>query len=123
MRNNYSRITLRLSDSSLSGLLWDFSTEEIQFTMPYFTILATVFAVGIIFSYDYKIQILIHVSEFSIYVVVHVVGNKFKKCHVYGMLILFAIRMIVICTSQYFRNESTDKDPDSVLRASYDVMV
>ena len=90
--------------------------------MPYFTILAFVFAVGIMFSYDYKVQILIYAIEFSLYVLVHVIGNKVKKYHVYGMIILFAIRMTVICTSQYFVSQ-TNKDPDFVLRATYDVMV
>ena len=90
--------------------------------MPYFTILAFVFAVGIIFSHDYKVQILIYAIEFSLYVLVHVIGNKVKKYHVYGMIILFAIRMTVICVSQYFVSQ-TDKDPDLVLRATYDVMV
>ena len=123
MKANYSRLTLRLSDSSLSSLFWEFTTEEIIFTMPYFTILAFVFSVALAFGYDYKVQILIHVLEFSLYVLVHVIGIKAKKYHVYGMLILFAIRMTVICCSQYFVSQYITKDPDTVLQATYDVIV
>ena len=123
MKTNYSRLTLQLSDSSLSSLFWEFSTEEIIFTMPYFTILAFVFSIALAFGYDYKVQILIHVLEFSLYVLVHVIGIKAKKYHVYGMLILFAIRMTVICCSQYFVSQYITKDPDTVLQATYDVIV
>ena len=122
-QNNYSRLTLRMTDKSLSSLFWEFSIEEIFFTMPYFTILAAAFTLQIIFRYDYKIQLLIHISEFSMYVVVHVLGNKYRNYHVYGMLFLFVNRCLIIYSRLYFKSQAREIDYDLELRRAYDVLV
>ena len=100
-QNNYSRFTLRLHDSTLHSLFWDFTIEEIYFTMPYFTILAAVFSVSTIFSHKLKVQILVMFLEFALYVTVHFIGQRRKRWHVYGMLFLFGVRMITICSQQF----------------------
>ena len=40
LNKDYNRLTLKLKDQSLDRLFWEFSTEEILYTMPYITFMA-----------------------------------------------------------------------------------
>ena len=44
--------------------------------------------------------------EFLLYVLVHVAGNKYKRLHVYGMLLLYTVTISNICIAQFFFREA-----------------
>ena len=91
--------------------------------MPYFTLLSAIFSVSIIFTHFVKIQIFVTLVEFALYITVHVIGMRSKRYHVYGMLFLFSVRMIVLCSQQFMRSLDPTIDVNLALGNTFDVMV
>ena len=101
-QKNYSKLTLRLNDPSLHKHFWDFSAEEIWFTMPYFTLIFGFHCVSTFFYFEQISLILVNVVEFLSYLTVHLLGNKYRRFHVYGMFFLYVVSMSVICIVQIY---------------------
>lgn len=101
-QKNYSKLTLRLNDPSLHKQFWDFSAEEIWFTMPYFTVIFGFHCVSTFFYFEQISLIIVNVVEFLSYLTVHLLGNKYRRYHVYGMFLLYVVSMSVICIVQIY---------------------
>ena len=119
-QQNYSRLTLRLKDPSMHEPFWEFTIDEILFTMPYFLILAVIYTIASVFQFEEKSFIVVAVVALLLYIAVHILGQKRKQYHVYGMLTLFLTRQSVILITQIFYISYTDQiQHDLALRASY----
>ena len=119
-QQDYSRFTLRLKDPNMHEPFWEFTIDEILFTMPYFLILAVVYTIASVFEFEDKSFIIVSVVALLLYIAVHILGQKRKKYHVYGMLMLFLTRQSLILITQIFYINYTDQiQHDLALRASY----
>ena len=124
-QENYSRFTLKLKDKSLQNLYWDINQDEILFTMPYFTIMSGSLFLGILLTnvLEKPLLILVLAVEFLLYVSVHVLGNKYKNYHVYGVLLLFTVTQTNICINQFFfRIYEEQNQRDMSLRTSFEYL-
>ena len=68
-------------------------------------------------------MIIFLIVEFLLYVVVHVLGHRYKKFHVYGMFLLYITTMTHVCVSQFLFRAHNDKFKDDMtLRGSYEYL-
>ena len=69
------------------------------------------------------VVILLLIVEFLLYIIVHVLGNRYKKFHVYGMFLLYTTTMTHVCVSQFLFRAHNDKFKDDMtLRGSYEYL-
>ena len=122
-QKNYNRFTLQLKDKSMHGPFWEFTIDEILFTMPYFIILGVTYTIASVFQSEHKSYMVISIVALLAYIAVYFLGNRHKQYHVYGMVFLYMIRLTMILVTQIFYTAYKDQIQfDLSLRASYQAL-
>ena len=107
----------------MHGPFWEFTIDEILFTMPYFLILAVTYTIASVFQSEQKSYIVIALAALLAYIAVYIIGYRHKEYHVYGMAFLYIIRLSVILVTQLFYTTYKDQIQfDLALRASYQAL-
>ena len=86
-------MSLRLKDASLYDKFWEFTNEEVAITMPYFIFLAGTFLLMNIILGENIGFVAVVALVFLLYILVHMLGKRYRRFYAYGMLIVFFAEM------------------------------
>ena len=70
---------------------WEFTMEEILFTMPYFLLMVIVFSITNMVQVENKLYIVVALVKCLMYTVVYLIAHRLKNYRAYGMFLLFLI--------------------------------
>ena len=91
--------------------------------MPYFTMMSGCFFLGILATQlnESPLLVLALFIEFVLYVTVHVLGVRYKKLHVYGMLLCYTVTSVNVMFALFFyRNFASEAQRDLTVRTSFE---
>ena len=86
-------MSLRLRDASLYEKFWEFTNEEVMITIPYFIFLAGTFLLMNIILGENIGFVAVVALVFLLYILVHMLGKRFRRFYAYGMLTVFFAEM------------------------------
>ena len=101
-------MSLRLTDPSLYDKFWDFTNEEVAITLPYFVFLAGAFLLMNILLGENIGFVAVVALVFLIYILVHMLGKRYRRFFAYGMLTVFFAEMAQICIGLIFFQDYED---------------
>ena len=113
-------MSLRLTDASLYEKFWEFTNEEVVITMPYFIFLAGTFLLMNILLGENIGFVAVVALVFLLYILVHMIGKRYRRFYAYGMLTVFFAEMAQVCIGLIFFQDYEDQQKqDLALRAGY----
>ena len=121
--SSYNRLTLKLNDSTLYDEFYQFTIDEIIFTLPYFVIIYSVMMVISFSSEEWKTQLSLFGPLFFFLMAILLLRNKCREYLMYCFLLLsmttygviFFIHMTTTSDGEYLESLYT-RQPSQLMR-------
>ena len=123
----YNRFCLKPLDPSMIEPYFEFNCVEIQFLVPYFTVMSGLFCFSIIVLYAQgKVETLftiLLIVEFLFYLLGLYISKRNASLSPYCMFVLFTLTQVNICNAQFFFRQPGDQlQHDLQLRSSFEYL-
>ena len=121
--SSYNRLTLKLNDSTLYDEFYQFTIDEIIFTLPYFVIIYSVMMVISFSSEEWKTQMFLFGPLFFFLMAILLLRNKCREYLMYSFSLLslatygviFFIHMTTTSDGEYLESLYT-RQPSQLMR-------
>ena len=123
----YNRCCLRPKKKSLHEQYFLFNCVEIQFLVPYFTVMSGCFCLSILILYAQgksdTLYVVLLIVEFLFYLAGHYISKRNAKLSPYCLFIQFTLTQANICIAEFFfRQHKSQLQHDLQLRSSFEYL-